>query len=415
MYLAYKYRLKPNKDQLEQLQQVAGSTRWLWNYLLGKQVEKYEYTKQFAFYHEMAISLPKLKQEHEFLKQVPSQSLQQAAKRLDKALKAIWQQGNGFPKFKSKKHESDSFLIPQTNNHIEQNKQEIKIPKLGWVSWNRHRPITGIIKNLIIKQEQDKWYAVLVCDVGDVQPITEVTQDNSVGLDLGLIDLAVLSDGSKVETKKFFRRSLDRLKSRQRKLSHKRNKEGSKSKRYSRLRKQVARLHRKIKNQRMDFLHKETTAITKQYCFIGIEDLNIKGMIKNRSLARSIQDQGWGILLRLLAYKAELRGGQLIKIDRWAPSTKECSCCHHVQNITLDERTYKCACCGNIMSRDLNAAINILRMSLEKLDRCGTHRIHAQGDTNTGHMSFDVCRQVSLNCEKRLGSAEEATKSLASW
>ena len=416
MIKAYKFKLKPSTDQLLELQEIAGATRWVYNYLLGLNHEKYEYTNQFAFYHEMSLKLPKLKQEHIFLKQAPSQSLQQAAKRLDLAIRAVWEQGNGFPKFRSRKDPIQSFSIPQTNNHIKQNKKEVIIPKIGAIKWKRHRNISGVIKNLIIKQEQDKWYAILVCKMQDTTPILDVNPDNSIGLDLGLIDFAVLSDEQVIPTKKFYRLKLNQLKSKQRKLSHRRNKGVKGSRRYSVLKKRVARLHTKVKNQRMDFLHQVSAAIAKLYLFVGVEDLNIKGMIKNQKLSKSISDQGWGMFLSFLAYKCQERGGQMIKIDRWSPSTKQCSCCGKKQNITLDERTYRCANCGLEMDRDLNAAFNILTMALAVLDRCGTHRItgfvpeNAQGDGSIGEVGRNTeTRYPSTNCEKRLGLAEEAT------
>jgi hypothetical protein len=165
MHKAFQYRLKPNADQVENLRQIGGGCRWLWNTMLAKNKGRYQTDKKFVFKHEMIVSLPNLKKEHSWLGDLPSQSLQQKCWDLDTAMKRCFKSGFGFPHFKQKDDENDSFRIPQTNGHIKVRRSAIKIPKIGWIKWKRHRPIEGRLLSITVKQEGEHWYVSCLCDL----------------------------------------------------------------------------------------------------------------------------------------------------------------------------------------------------------------------------------------------------------
>jgi putative transposase len=179
-------------------------------------------------------------------------------------------------------------------------------------------------------------------------------------------------------------------------------------------RKKLNKTHRKIKNQRRDFIHKVSNQIAKGYIFVAVEDLNVKGMVKNKRLAKAISDQGWTIFVNQLEYKSASKGGCTVKIDRFAPSSKTCSSCGHVQPMPLSVRTYECGSCGYTEDRDVNAAVNIKNWGIVEINRCGTHRIHACGDTNNGGSVRTDPSYVSLKQEKFFSFGEEATTPLGS-
>jgi len=403
VYKSFKFRLKPTGEQAQVLTRWAGTARWLWNYYLDLNKQTYGETKKFVFKREMITSLPKLKTEHEWLRDIPSQALQQRCMDLDVAIQRIWKQGNGFPKFKSKHIEHhNSFRITQTNGHIKPTKRQIQIPKLGWVSWIRHRPLEGKLKSITVKQENGFWWCVCLCEMPDVKSTTHALEDQVVGIDLGLTDFAVTSDGEVFDTPKFYRKKQKKLRRKQRQLSRKCK--GSKNR--DKARKQLNRLHYKIKCQRHDFTHKASSVITKQYRFVTVEDLNVDGMKKNRSLAKSISDQGWAMFVEQLTYKSKMNGGCVVKIGRFKPSSKTCSVCGNIQLMPLDVRVYECTC-GLVMDRDVNAAINIKLWGIEMTNRAGTARIYACGDTTDGEKAIDFSSYVSVNQEKFSSILEE--------
>ena len=379
MNRAYVYRLKPNKDQINQLLQRTGAGRKIWNHFLDLNIKRYELEKKFIFYNEMAGMLPALKEEFPWLKEVPSQALQQRLKDLDKAIKSKFKSKFGFPKFKSKHHKSDTLRIPQTNGHIKQNKKKITIPKMEPIKWIRHRNIQGELKSITIKQNLDKWDVICLCELPDSQPLLEVYEDEILGIDLGLIDFGTCTDGIILETKKFYRDTLDKLKHRQRRVS----KAKKTSNRRKKQKKILAKIHKKVANQRKNFLHKESSAIAKHYKVAGLEDLNITGMLKQRNLAKSISDQGWNLFGEFLSYKLHV-----VWVDRWYPSTKTCCVCGEKHNLTLDQRTYICSSCGNTMPRDLNASYNILKWTIDYLNRTGAVRIKGRKECTVKNSDY---------------------------
>lgn len=395
---AFKFKLKPTKAQERVLVQWLGSCRFIWNHMLELNKTRYEEEKKFNFKYDMSAMLPKKKKEFEFLKDVPSHALLNKVFDLDTALKRVWRQGNGFPKFKSRHYDQTGICINQVNGHIHITKNQIKIPKIGWVTWNKHRPIEGNLKNITIKQELNKWYVVCLCEIQEAEPKQVI--DSIVGIDLGLKEFAVTSDGEVFETQKLYRKKQKKLARQQRIMA--RRKKGSANR--LKAKNKLAKTHQKIRHQRMDFTHKISTRITKEYRFVAIEDLNIKGMTKNRKLAKAISDQGWAMFLGQLDYKSRNNGGRTVKIDRFAPSTKTCSNCGTKHNMPLAVRVMRCGC-GFEMDRDANAAINIRRWGLEKLvgmghTKPGEKSPNACGDTTIGDQAYDWSRYVSLKQEQ---------------
>ena len=410
MYRAYKFKLKPTIEQAQIFVSWMGAGRWIWNQCLSQNRESYANTKKFIFRYDLSKQLPELKKTHKWLKEIPSQALQNRIIDFNTALTRVWKQGNGFPKFKSKHFEHHNTVrIDQTNGHINPRKKQIKIPKMGWVKWNRHRPLTGKLKSITIKQENGVWFCVCLCDTGDVDQITQIDQLDIVGIDMGLKEFAVTSDGEVIETPRLYRKKAKKLAKLQRQHSKKQKSSNNRNKATKKLR----NLHYKIACQRRDFTHKASSSITKNYKLIGVEDLNIAGMMRNRSLAKSIQDQGWAQFVSQLIYKSQSNGGATVKINRWLPSSKTCSSCGQTQPMPLSMRTYECNSCGMVIDRDHNAAINIRRWAIEETNRCGTHRIYACGDTSSGDEAYDSSSHMSLKQEKLLVNRTRKPRQLA--
>ena len=355
MFKQFKILLKPN-TKTNDIHKQAGACRFVWNHFLNRNIEQYQINKTFVWFNDMCKELTQLKKQTEYnwLKEVHSIPLQQRLMDLDKALKRM-KIGFGFPKFKSRKYQSDTF---RHNQGFHLNNKTIKIPKIGYIKWKPHRKLEGKAKSITIKQEQDKWYCSVLCEIPDID--TKQEFNTSVGIDLGLKTFAVLSNGTQLDTPKFYRKAQNKLAQRQRHLSKKTKGSINRNK----ARKQVAKLHLRIRNQRTNQLHNWSKAITKHFDVVCMEDLNISGMIKNHCLAKAIADQGWNQFVQQIDYKSKLNGGLLIQIDRWYPSTKTCNCCGAKQNMTLDKRTYVCGSCGMEMDRDINAAINIEKIGL---------------------------------------------------
>ena len=400
MHKAFRYRLKPTELQETSLRQVGGGCRWLWNHCLYLNKQEYEISKKFIFKNAMVASIPALKKLNPWMADLPSQALQQRVWDLDTAMKRCFRSGFGFPHFKRKDDENDTFRVSQTNGHIKITRDAIKIPKIGWIKWKRHRPIEGQLMSITVKQEGDHWYVVCLCRTGDAPELDMCAEEDIVGIDVGLKTFAVTSDGEVFEAGK---PDVRRLKKAQRKLSridHLNKKNGiKKSNRRKVAKKKLAKLHLQIRNQRLDFHHKASRQIANSYLFAGMEDLNIKGMMKNHCLADSIGKQGWHSYRSLCEYKLANKGGKVLLVDRFFPSSKTCSSCRHKQNMPLDKRIFDCESCGQVMDRDLNAGINLKLWAIREINRAGTVRIYARGDTSDGQAYMCACSYVSLNRE----------------
>lgn len=364
----YKYRILPTKEQEESLLQCGGNTRFLWNYALKINQDYYKETGKFKFYHELAISLPKLKEEYPFLKESFSQSLQMVLRQFDRALKDSFKKEKGFPSFKKKMLLNDSFTCPQK---WRLGKGFVFIPKIGEVKWVKHRAMKGKPKSITISQDGNKWYCSVLCEY--TVPDRAKKCDGVVGCDVGLKEFATLSDGTVISNPKHIKKYEKKLAKEQRKLSKKQK--GGKNRFKQRFK--VRKIQNKIRATRKDFLHKTSNSIAKNYDGIIVEDLNVKGMMKNHHLAKSIGDVSWSEFNRQLEYKCCWNYKHYIKIGRFEPTSKTCSNCGCVQEMPLSKRVFNCPDCGISIDRDLNASINIRNIGLNTV---GHTEIYACGD-----------------------------------
>lgn len=355
MLKSYKYKLKPNEEQIVLLNKHFGSIRFVYNYFLNERKKEYESNKQTLNYSDNSKSLTELKkqQEYSWLNEINSQSLQTSLKHLDDAYNAFFKKRSKFPKFKSK-HTKNSFKVPQ---FVKLENGKLRIPKFKEpIDLILSRPFKGIIKQCTISKTPTNEYFVSILLETEHKLLPKTGK--SVGIDLGLKDFVITSDGNKYKNNRYTKIYAKELKKHQQHLSRK----IKGSNRYQKQKLKVAKLHKKITNSRLDNLHKVSTELIKKYDVIFIEDLNIKGMIKNHKLAKHISDVSWSKFVQLLTYKAEWNEKEIVKIDRFFPSSKTCSCCGYInQNLKLDIREWTCPSCGSKLDRDLNASINILK------------------------------------------------------
>jgi len=362
MLKANKYRLYPIDSQKELLAKHFGCVRFIFNLALQTKTEAYSTQGISLSRFELQAQLPILKKEHEWLKEVNSQSLQSALINLDNAYKNFFKGRAKFPSFK-KKSNRQSFNCQQSVT-IEENR--LYIPKFkDGIEVILHRPLSGAIRSAIIsKTPTNKYFVSILTETGiDLPDKIPIDSKTAVGIDLGVKTFAVLSDGTEFENPKHLRNSLKRLKVLQRRASRK--VKGSNNRREAN--NQVAKAHEKVNNQRKDFLHKVTDVITKRYDTICIEDLTPKNMVKNHKLALSISDASWGMFVIFLKYKSEWRGKNVLEIGRFDPSSKMHNKCGYInKELTLADRTWICPKCGDVVLRDRNASLNILDWGLLK-------------------------------------------------
>jgi len=355
----YKFRLKPTKEQEILLSKHFGSVRWSYNYFLNQRKEEYLNNKKSITYNKQSSYLTQLKKEEEtnWLKEVNSQSLQYSLKCLDQAYQNFFNKRTKFPNFKSRKSKN-SFTCPQ---FVKTNGNKIIIPKFQeGIKMIMERKIKGKIKKAIISRNPSGKYFVTILTEKIYKPVNKTNK--SIGIDLGIKDFLVLSNGSKIKNHRFLKHHERQLKLHQQHLSRK----TKGSSRYEKERIKVAKIHEKITNSRMDLIHKITLNLVKDFDKIYLEDLNVKGMMKNHKLAKAISDVSWGKFIDTLTYKAEWNDKEIIHIDRFFPSSKTCSSCGWINNtLTLKDREWICKC-GEVHDRDINAAINILNEGCRK-------------------------------------------------
>lgn len=369
---AYKYKMKPTFKQQECLNKAFGCCRFIYNWGLDKKIQSYKQEKKTIGYVELAHELTKLKNdgEHEWLKDVNNTSLQQSLRNLDAAFVRFFREKKGFPKFKSKKKNIESAKYINAV-HFDFDNWKVKIPKIGWVKLCKNKTFDLSMKYGTLTVSKDKcgdyWCSIVVYDVEE-KPKTKVSIDKSVGIDLGIKDYAILSDGTKYANPKFLEKGQKRLKT----LQHRFARTQKKSNRHEALRLKVAKCHRDIANRRSDFLHKLSSMLTEQYDTICLEDLNVEGMMKNKHLSNSIQSAAWSEFVRQLKYKSDWYGKNVIFIGRFEPSSKTCSKCGYVKSdLQLNDREWVCPKCGEKHDRDVNAAINIRDFALHKQNLIG--------------------------------------------
>ncbi len=351
--LAFRFRIYPKKEQEILIHKTFGCSRFVYNQILGKAKEIYELEGK-----NKIITPASLKSEFTFLKEVDSLALANVQLNVRTAFTNFFQKRTSFPKFKSKKIARKSYSTNCVNNSIRIENNFLKLPKLGLVKIKLHRqiPQNYAIKSATISQEPTGAYYVSILTEFE-KYIKEVPSDNNiVGLDFAMSDFFVSSDNQRADYPRFFRKLETKLAKAQRELSRK----VKFSQNWNKAKLKVAKIHNLIKNSRKDFLHKLSHELVTKYNAIILEDLNMKGMSQALNFGKSVADNGWGTFTTMLQYKSMFLGKQVIKIDKWFPSSKTCSFCGSVKTeLALSERIYKCNECNLKIDRDLNASINI--------------------------------------------------------
>jgi putative transposase len=363
MKYAFKYRIYPNSSQKEELARTFGSCRFLYNKALDCKISKYQKENISVSYNELATSfLLSLKQEFPWLKQPPSQALQQSLKHLDSAYQRFFKLKIGFPKFKSK-YSKQSFSLPQ-GVKVDFVNNSIILPKIGRIKAKLHRTFEGNIKTCTIsKTTTGKYYISILIE--HEKQIPEFVFGKSIGIDLGIKTFATLSTGEKVDNPKYYHKYLNKLQNLQKKLSLKIK--GSNN--YKKIKLLISGLHEKISQLRENFLHQLSYRIVNENQVIILENLDVKELMEKsyRVMSRNFGDSSLGTFISYIRYKCERYGKKLLQIGKYDPSSKKCSCCGKInKELELKDREWKCSECGTFHDRDMNAAKNILQFGMEQ-------------------------------------------------
>lgn len=336
--------------------------RWLFNHSLAERKDAWEKEQKSLSLYDQHASLPYLKKQRPSLSGVHSQVLQNVAVRIDLAFKAFFRrvkagEKSGYPRFRGK-NRYDSFTFPQSGYSLNDNM--LRLSKIGLVKVVLHRPLEGQVKTCTIKlSTTGKWYVMFSCE-WEPTPLPENNQ--VVGIDVGLHSFATLSNGKQIENPRFFRQEENALAKTQRKLSKTEKGTPERKKR----RKVVARVHERIAWRRQNFIHQHSRKIVNRFGIIAVEDLHVNRMLHNHCLAKSISDAAWSGFFQLLSYKAACASRGFVAVNP-AYTSQDCSSCGHRQKMPLSERVFNCPCCGTVLDRDHNAALNILRLGMQSL------------------------------------------------
>jgi len=366
---AFRYRLYPTVEQEQALAVQFGHARFVWNWALAVRKTAYQETGKGIGYYELKRQVTALKHqaETEWLKEADSQVLQAKIEDLERAYKNFFEKRAKFPRFKSKR-DGQSIRYPQRFKFHE---NFTFLPKVGWIKTKFHRPLEGRPKNITVsKTKTGKYFVSIQCEVEMVEPPARVGE---IGIDLGVQFFLATSEGWKRDNPRHLQRAEKKLKRLHRQLS--RRAKGSAGREKARI--LLARQHEKVAHQRVDFLHKLSRQFVDSYGLIGMEALNVRGLVKNRRLAKAIATTGWGTFRQMLEYKGEWYGSYVHKVDRFFPSSKMCSNCGYVLDaLPLSVRKWQCPICGAVHDRDINSAINILIET-----RAGVARSNAGGES----------------------------------
>jgi putative transposase len=366
MLKAYKYRIYPNVSQRQALAHHFGCARWVYNWALAKTKDHYDATKKQLSRRDLQDSLVALKhtEEHAWLKDVNSQSLLGSLLHLHKAYKNFFKKRAKYPRFK-KKHNRQTFECPQ-HVTLDIENRFLNLPKIKSIKIKQHRTFEGKIKTVTLtKTPSEKYYASILVENTDTYPSSlAVQEENTLGIDLGLTHFSITSKGVKVPHPKYLKESLKRLAVAQKVRSRKDYK--NKSNNYKKQCIRVAKIHERVASRRYDFIQQYTARLVRenQINSFAVEDLHVKGMIRNRKLSRAIADSAWGNFLRVLSYKSKWHGKNVLPIGRFIASSKTCHACgHKTEKLPLSVREWGCIC-GLVHDRDINAAKVIKKQAI---------------------------------------------------
>lgn len=359
---AYRYRIYPNQEQQMKIAQHFGCSRFVYNWGLETKMTQYQQDRTTLSCFDLINRLKKLKSQNEWLKEVDSQSLQMALRNLDNAYTKFFREKKGFPNFHSRRGKQ-TYSIPQRCLILD--RKSVRIPKLGIVKAKIHRDCLGKTGTWTISRTPTGKYFVSITT--DFTPEHKSIPNKQVGIDLGIRTYATCSDGNKIDNPKWLRESSDRLAALQHRASKKTK--GSSNRKKANLK--VAKCYEKVANQRKDWQHKWSAKLVSENQVICLEDLNVAGMLKNHKLARSIHECAWSQFVSLLEYKADWYGSKIVKIGRFEPSSKRCSCGYLNKELTLADREWTCPACHTTHDRDLLASRNILHFGQKLLSGQG--------------------------------------------
>lgn len=382
MLKAYKYRLYPTKTQEVLLAKHFGCARYIYNYGLERKIKSYSETKKSVSRFTIQADLPKLKKSDEtkWLSEVNSLSLQAALLNLDMAFTRFFKEKKGFPKFKSKHDNRQSFQVPQ-NTKVDYGTKRVFLPKFNeGIKCKFSRTFNGKIKtSTVSRTPTGKYFISILVETEDTIPNkAPIDENKAVGVDLGIKTFATLSDGTEIQNPKYLKKALRRLKRLHRSVSRK--KKGSNSRKKAV--KLLARQYEKVTNKRKGFLHKISKYLIDRYDTICLETLSASDMVKNHRLAQALSDIGIYMFNTYMDYKAEWYGKNIIRIGRFEPSSKMCSCGHIHRGLKLSDRVWACPACGSVNQRDLLAAQNIKKFAFKLNNTARTAGIYAEDSMN---------------------------------